>query len=128
MAGMPRIVSIEPLSFVMNNMKKLRRSLTCDECFEMTTLAAESYSQRQFCRRFGVSPTTIGRVLLRYELIYVHTRRSDQNSLRATTTVDDRYIWLMAVHDRHATPRDYCTKIVSKDTIRRRIEKHEHHQ
>ena len=115
-------------------MERAGRCLTRDECVIITALAAEWYSHRELGQQFGVAHTTIGRVLQRYEETNDHARRPGQGRPRATTAIEDRFVRLRALRDRHATPRDHRSQLqnvhgtcVSTDTIRRRLAEHGYH-
>jgi transposase len=82
---------------VLLTMNRVSRNLTRDECAEVTTstrakLAGEGYSHRTVGQRFGVSQSTISRVVQRYRETGAHVRCPEPRRHRATTPAQDRYL------------------------------------
>jgi transposase len=80
---------------VLVTMNRVSRNLSRDEYAEVATrarLAGEGYSHRTVGQRFGVSQSTISRVVQRYRETGAHVRCPGQRRHRATTPAQDRYL------------------------------------
>ena len=84
-------------------MERLVRHLSREQCVQITTLHAEGHGYQALGRRFGVAHTTISRVVQRYQETLTHDRRRGQGRPRVTTAVEDRFIRLRALRERHTT-------------------------
>jgi transposase len=84
----------------------------------MATFAGEGYSHRALVQRFGVSQSTISRVMQRCRETGDHVRRPGQGRHWATTAAQDTYLRLLAVRKRFTNTRRLQ---IGLETIRQRL-------
>jgi len=109
-------------------MERESRNLTVEECAQAVILLEEGWSFRRIGQRFGVSHTSISRMIERYRETGQHLRRPGQGRHRITTRVQDRFLRVSAVRQRFVTGRLLQTQLqdaaglrISTDTVRRRL-------
>ncbi|KAK4881800.1 hypothetical protein RN001_005119 [Aquatica leii] len=73
-------------------MQRATRNLSRDKCVEIVILSNESLTNRELNRRYRVSHTTVSMVLERFLETHHHARRASQGRLRATNTVENRFL------------------------------------
>ncbi|KAF2891395.1 hypothetical protein ILUMI_14778 [Ignelater luminosus] len=72
-------------------MKRESRNLTNGECVQIVVLH-ESRSYRRLGERFGVSHTSVSRMMERHRETGNHSRRPGRGRRPVTTPVQDRYL------------------------------------
>lgn len=109
-------------------MQRDSRNLTRDECAQAVVLVEEGWSYRRIAGRFGVSHTSVSRMLQRYRETGNHTRRAGQGRHRATTPVQDRFLRISTLRQRFVTTRMLQSQFqdvegarISIETIRQRL-------
>lgn len=109
-------------------MQRETRNLTKEECAQVVLLQEEGYSYRIIGERYGVSHTTISRIIRRYRETGNHSRRRGQGRHRATTRVHDRFVRLCALRQRFVTCRSLQAQLqevhgleICTETVRKRL-------
>uniref|UniRef100_T1HTL2 Paired domain-containing protein n=1 Tax=Rhodnius prolixus TaxID=13249 RepID=T1HTL2_RHOPR len=89
-------------------------------------LAREGQSVRSIAETIGVAKSTIKDALRRFRETGSYERRAGSGRPRATTEVDDRFITLSVLRDRHLIAPEVWDRLqvarntrVSSDTVRR---------
>lgn len=103
-------------------------NLTEAECAVVVALFEEGYRQTQLAQRFGVTQSSISRILKRYEETGQNCRRAGQGRRRVTNQRQDRCISLQALRQRFTTSTrirgefmERYNFAVSQSTISRRL-------
>jgi transposase len=76
----------------MDRNGRLRRNLSTEECAVVVAFSEEGESQQSIARCFGVTQSTISRVLNRFREIGANTRRLDQGRKRVTNAAQERFL------------------------------------
>lgn len=103
--------------------------LSTEDCAKAVALVADGRSQRYVSRFLHVSLSTVQRALERFRETGRNTRRPGSGRNRKTTAIDDRFIVLNTLRNRHMTSvetknqlREVRGTAVSVWTVRRRIQ------
>lgn len=103
--------------------------LSPEDCAKAVALVEDGRSQRYVARVLNVSRSTIQRVLERFMETGRHARRPGCGRKRKTTAVDDRFLVLTTLRNRHLTSRQTKNQLrevrgtdVSVWTVRRRLQ------
>lgn len=106
--------------------------LPSEDIARADALAREGRSLRYIAETLGVAKSTIHDALRRFRETGSYDRRAGSGRPRATTAVDDRFITLSVLRDRHLTAPEVRVRLevarnthVSADTVRRRLREHE---
>lgn len=109
-------------------MERESRNLTREECAQAVILVEEGWSYRRIGQRFGVSHTSVSRILQRYRETGEHSRRPGQGRNRATNAIQDRFLRLSALRQRFVTASCLQSQLlevegvrVSTETVRQRL-------
>jgi transposase len=111
-------------------MQRENRNLTRDECAQAVVLAEEGWSYRRIGERFGVSHTSVSRMVQRYRETGDYIRRVGQGRHRTTTPAQDRFLRVLTLRQRFVTTRMLQSQLenvegirISIETIRQRLRK-----
>ncbi|KAF2889936.1 hypothetical protein ILUMI_16237 [Ignelater luminosus] len=108
-------------------MKCESRNLTNGECVQIVVLH-EGWRYRRLRERFGISHTSVSRMMERYKETGNHSRRPGQGRRRVTKPVQDRFLRLRILRQRYVTTRSLQSKLedvhnvrISCRTVRQRL-------
>lgn len=104
------------------------RNLTEHEAVRASTLLDEGYSQRFIANLLGVTHSTIGRMVRRFNETGSYSRRPGQGRKRCTNERDERFLRVYALRNRRVTSfllknelHNVRNVVISARTIRRRL-------
>lgn len=102
--------------------------LNREDCARAVALVEDGRSRRYVAGVLGVGHSTINRVIRRFTETGRMTRRPGSGRKRKTTAIDDRFIVLRSLRDRHSTSIEMKNRLrevrgtdISKWTVRRRL-------
>lgn len=105
--------------------------LSATDAARVVALIEDGRNQRYVARFLQIPRTTIQRVVKRHRETGLYSRRPGSGRKRSTSAIDDRFIVLKTLRDRHTTSVETRTRLqevrqvnVSLRTVRRRLNEH----
>ena len=83
----------------------VRRHFNSEETARVVQMIEDGLSQRRVARYLGVSPIVVNRLWNRYLETGNYNRRPGKGRPRATTGVQERYLWTLALRNRQSMAR-----------------------
>lgn len=113
-------------------MQRETRNLTQEECAQAVVLREEGWTYTRIAERFGVSHTSVSRMLQRFRETGMNVRRPGQGRPRVTTAIQERYLRVSSLRQRFATARLLQNQLeqthgvqISTQTIRNRLREYD---